>query len=258
VCEALGERGAVVVVADIAAEGAGEVARGIVARGGRAEGKALDVRDAAAVQRVVEETGAAHGRLDYMFNNAGISIMGEETDVSLEDWRSVLDIDLHGVVHGVRAAYPIMVRQGHGHIVNTASLAGLVPSPGVISYTTAKFGVVGLSYALRAEGARLGVKVSAVCPGFIDTPILQVSPIRSTVDRARLLALAPKQMKPEVCARAILRGVEKNRATIVVTGHAKLLWALQRLSPDLAQWLAQKATDRVRAIRASPQPGAVP
>jgi NAD(P)-dependent dehydrogenase (short-subunit alcohol dehydrogenase family) len=249
VCEALGARGAVVVVADVAPEAGAEVARGIVARGGRAESKPLDVRDAEAVQRLVDDTAAAHGRLDYMFNNAGIAIMGEETDVSLDDWRRVLDIDLHGVVHGVRAAYALMVRQGSGHIVNTASLAGLVPAPGEVSYAAAKFGVVGLSYSLRAEGARLGVKVSVVCPGFIDTPILQVSPIRFAVDRARLLAMTPKLTSPEECARVILRGVEKNRATIPVTAHAKVLWGLHRLSPSITQWIAGVMVDRVRAIR---------
>ena len=149
-----------------------------------------------------------------MFNNAGIAILGEERDVSLDDWRRVLDVDLYGVVHGVRAAYPIMVKQGAGHIVNTASLAGLVPAPGEASYAAAKFGVVGLSYTLRVEGAALGVKVSVVCPGFIDTPILTVSPIRYATDRARMMALAPTPMAPEECAETILRGVEKNRATI--------------------------------------------
>jgi NAD(P)-dependent dehydrogenase (short-subunit alcohol dehydrogenase family) len=248
-CEALGARGAVVVVADIAAEGAAAVARGITERGGRAEAKVLDVRDAEAVRKLVDDAASAHGRLDYMFNNAGIAILGEERDVSLEDWKRVLDIDLHGVVHGVHAAYPIMVRQGAGHIVNTASLAGLVPAPGQASYAAAKFGVVGLSYTLRAEGADLGVKVSVVCPGFIETPILHLSPSRFTVDRKRLMALAPKPMAAERCAEIILRGVEKNRATILVTGHAHLLSGIQRLSPGLAQWIARKVIGRLRTIR---------
>ena len=248
VSEALAARGALVVVADLDGARAEEVARGITARGGRAEAKALDVRDAAAVQALVDGAAAAHGRLDYMFNNAGIAIMGEERHVSLDDWNRVLDVDLHGVVHGVRAAYPIMVRQGSGHIVNTASVAGLVPAAMEISYTAAKYGVVGLSHALRAEGAALGVKVSVVCPGFIETPILQTSPIRSGPDRAALLALAPKLMAPERCARAILDGVERNRATIVVTAHAKALWWLARASPDLAIWIAGKVVRKVRGM----------
>jgi NAD(P)-dependent dehydrogenase (short-subunit alcohol dehydrogenase family) len=246
-CEDLGERGAVVVVADIDVDRAERVAAGIRSRGGSARSKALDVRDAAAFQKLVDDTAAEHGRLDYLFNNAGIAVAGEERDVSLEDWTRVLDVDLHGVVHGVRAAYALMVRQGSGHIVNTASLAGLVPAPGEISYTTAKYGVVGLSHALRAEGARLGVKVSVVCPGFIDTPILVTSPVRGA-DEAKLRALIPRAMSPARCARIILRGVAKNRSTIVVTGHARALWWLARASPDAAIWVATQMLNRMRKV----------
>ena len=92
-----------------------------------------------------------------------------------------------------------------------------------------------------------------MCPGFIDTPIL-VSPIRGAADRARLRALTPKPMPPAECARAILGGVEKNRATIVVTAHAKALWYLARVSPDLTLWVAQKVMDCIRALRDDSQP----
>jgi NAD(P)-dependent dehydrogenase (short-subunit alcohol dehydrogenase family) len=248
VSEALGARGAVVTVADLDGPGAEAVAHGIRTRGGQAQARQLDVCDAAAVQKLVDDTAAGHGRLDYMFNNAGIAIGGEERDVSLDDWNRVLDVDLHGVVHGVRAAYALMVRQGSGHIVNTASVAGLVPCPGEISYCAAKYGVVGLSHALRAEGARLGVRVSVVCPGFIDTPILTKAPIRSTIPRAKLMAMIPKPMPPERCARIILDGVEKNRSTILVTGHAKALWYLERVSPDAAIWLGTQIVERMRKM----------
>jgi NAD(P)-dependent dehydrogenase (short-subunit alcohol dehydrogenase family) len=248
VCEALAAEGAVVTVTDVDGAGAEAVAQGIRARGNRAEGRALDVRDAAAVAKVVGDAAAAHGRLDYVFNNAGIGVMGEERQVTLEDWNEVLDVDLHGVVHGVRAAYPIMVAQGSGHIVNTASVAGLVPAAMEISYTAAKYGVVGLSHGLRAEGKSLGVKVSVVCPGFIDTPILQLSPIRGGHDRQKLLSLIPWRMPPARAAEIILDGVAQNRSTIVVTRHAKLLWAVQRLSPDAAIWLSAQMVDRVRKI----------
>jgi NAD(P)-dependent dehydrogenase (short-subunit alcohol dehydrogenase family) len=247
-CEAMAARGAIVVVADLDEAAAGEVARAICARGGRAEAAAVDVCDPAAVKRIVDDTTAARGRLDYMFNNAGIGVFGEERDVSLDDWRRVLDVDLYGVVHGVRAAYPVMVRQGHGHIVNTASVAGLVPCPLEISYTTAKYGVVGLSQALRAEGARLGVKVSVVCPGFIDTAILQRAELRTSVERSKLLAMIPKPMPAERCAQVILDGVERNRSTILVTAHAKALYWLNRVSPDISVRIARALVDKVRAL----------
>jgi NAD(P)-dependent dehydrogenase (short-subunit alcohol dehydrogenase family) len=208
----------------------------------------LDVCDADAVKAVVDETAAAQGRLDYMFNNAGIAISGEERDVSLDDWNRVLAVDLHGVVHGVRAAYAIMVRQGSGHIVNTASAAGLTPLAGHASYTAAKYGVVGLSHALRVEGAGLGVRVSVVCPGFVDTPILTHSPLRGNVDRAKLTALTPRRMPPARCARIVLEGVLANRATILVGAEAKALWGLSRVSPDAVLWLATRIVDRLRRV----------
>lgn len=248
VCQALAKQGADVTVADLDAAGAEDVARNIRTRGGRAKSAVLDVRDAAAVETLANDVAAAHGRVDYFFNNAGIAVSGEEREVSLDDWKRVIDIDLMGVIYGVRAVYPIMLKQGSGHIVNTASVAGLVPAPLEISYTAAKFGVVGLSWALRAEAKKLGVKVSVVCPGFIETPILRNSPIRSGVDREKLLALAPWRMDPDECARNILEGVAKNRSTIVVTKHAKLLYAIHRLSPDLSIRFGAQVVERYRAL----------
>ena len=128
-----------------------------------------------------------------------------------------------------------MVQQGFGHNVNTASLAGLSPSPMELSYVTSKYGVVGLSTALRGEAKDLGVRVSVVCPGLIDTPIAQAMGVRG-MDREQLVTLfrSAKPTTPDACARVILRGVEKNKAIIVVTGLAHVIWYLTRLSPNLA------------------------
>src|SRR5439155_13844601 len=89
------------------------------------------------------------------------------------DWHKVFDVNLRGVVNGVQAAYPVMLRQGFGHIVNTASVAGLLPTPTIVSYCAAKHAVVGLSTSLRVEAAEAGVRVSVLCPGAIKTPILE-------------------------------------------------------------------------------------
>jgi NAD(P)-dependent dehydrogenase (short-subunit alcohol dehydrogenase family) len=248
VSEALASEGAVVTVADRDGPGAEAVAHGIRARGGQAKGCPLDVRDAAAVAALVDGFAAEHGRLDYLFNNAGIVVGGEERYVSLEDWNQVLDVDLRGTVHGVRAAYPIMVRQGSGHIVNTASIAGLVPTSMNLSYAAAKYGIVGLSHGLRIEGARLGVKVSVVCPGFIDTPLYQTAEMRGPLDMQQLLGLFPTRMPAERCAHVILDGVARNRSTILVTAEAKLMWAIQRISPEAGLWLATQFLERVRKM----------
>ena len=172
-CRELARRGAQVVVADINADDAGRVAAAIADNGGQATASTVDVAREQDVRRLVQDTASAYGHLDYLFNNAGIAIGGEARYLTLDHWRRVLDVDLYGVLHGTLAAYPIMVRQGFGHIVNTSSSAAFFPVPGNAPYSTAKRAVVGLSLSLRLEGASLGVKVSCVCPGFVRTNIYQ-------------------------------------------------------------------------------------
>jgi NAD(P)-dependent dehydrogenase (short-subunit alcohol dehydrogenase family) len=230
--EELVRRGSRVVLADIDAEAAQAAARAMVPAGA-ASGISTDVRDAEAVARLVGDTVAEHGRLDLMFNNAGIATFGEVRDQPLEDWNAMIDVNLRGVVNGVAAAYPVMIRQGFGHIVNTASAAGLAPAPAATCYATTKHAVVGLSTSLRAEAARFGVWVSVACPGFIDTPIKHSARLLNT-DRETALKALPVRLHPaDACARAILHGVERNRPIIVVTGFARAGWLLYRLFPRL-------------------------
>jgi NAD(P)-dependent dehydrogenase (short-subunit alcohol dehydrogenase family) len=247
--EALAREGAEVVLADLRGERAAEVAAGIVKAGGRARGAALDVCDAAAFAQLVATTVAESGRLDYLFNNAGIAISGEVRDQTLDDWNRVLAVNLHGVVHGVAAAYPVMIAQKDGHIVNTASLAGLTANPGLVPYAASKHAVVGLSTSLRAEAADLGVRVSVVCPGLIDTPIITDSRFVN-LDREGVLADLPAALPAAECAQAILRGVRRNRPVIVVTWLAKLLWLLQRLLPSrLTAFVVRAIHRRLRRHR---------
>jgi short-subunit dehydrogenase len=207
----------------------------------------LDVTDQDAFKKLIDDTVSENGRLDYIFNNAGIAIAGEVRDVSVEDWRKVLDVNLFGVIHGTVRAYKVMVKQGFGHIVNIASLEGLMPFPVTVSYVTSKYGVVGLSNGLRVEGSSLGIKVSVVCPGFIQTPIFDVSPVVN-VDRQNLLKYLPMNfsISADKCAQRILKGVERNKAIIVVTGLAKIYWILGRISPSLLIWLVSKDYSRNR------------
>lgn len=248
VAQDLARRGARVTLADKDAELAKETARGITGAGHSAKAATLDVTDAAAVKMLVDDTVKEYDRLDYMFNNAGIAVVGDARDFSLNDWRKVIDTNLYGVVNGVVAAYPVMVKQGFGHIVNTASLAGLVPPVGEISYAASKYGVVGLSHSLRAEAADLGVKVSVVCPGFIKTPIFYNSKLIG-VDRQKMIDATPKAISPEECAQVILRGVERNKATILVTPLASVLWVLHRISPGIMFWFGKRYARKLREMR---------
>ena len=243
--EALGRRGASIVLADRQAALAQEVAAGIRERGGQASAVELDVTDFTAVDQLVRATAQAQGRLDYMFNNAGIAIGGEVRVCHIEDWAAVLNVNLHGVVNGVQAAYPVMLSQGYGHIVNTASMAGLLPMPAAVSYATTKHAVVGLSKSLRVEAALYGVRVSVLCPGFIRTPILyggkygkQLQPIPPEVQEKFIRQYRP--MDPAVFAEKVLDALARNKPLIIVPGWWRLLWWLSRLSPALKFSLAQR------------------
>ncbi len=249
--EALGRRGASVVLADRQTELAQEVAAGIQEKGGKASAVELDVTDFPAVDRLVRATAQAQGRLDYMFNNAGIAIGGEVRVCQIADWESVLNVNLHGVVNGVQAAYPVMLDQGYGHIVNTASMAGLLPMPTAVSYAASKHAVVGLSKSLRVEAASYGVRVSVLCPGFIRTPILHggkygknLQPVPPEVQEEFIRKYRP--MDPARFAEKVLDALARNTALIIVPGWWRLFWWLSRLSPALEFALARRSYRSVR------------
>lgn len=244
---ALAQKGARVVLAGRRIALAKEIAQNLQAGGYEAEAAGLDVTRADAVRELVQQIFNRYGRLDYMFNNAGISVAGEARDFTLDHWRDVLNVNLFGTINGVTASYPIMVKQGFGHIINTASIQGLIPLPGSAPYVTSKYGVVGLSNALRIEGADLGVNVSVVCPGYIKTDIFHKMKTVG-IDRRKILQSLPNHlgMPAEKCSKKILRGVERNKAIIVITGHAKILWMLHRINPGLIFWINKHYVKRYR------------
>lgn len=243
-CRQLVQRGAHVVVADIDAPLAESVAKELSATGRRqAEAAALDVRDAVAVKALVDGVAGRHGRLDAMFNNAGIGMGGDIRELTIAHWDRTIDVNLRGVIHGVAAAYAVMAEQGFGHIINTASATGLIPTPGLVPYAMTKWGVVGLSLSLRYEAISCGVKVSVVCPGGIDTPILDKGtpqdlppvPSADASDAREMIRKASggKLYSPDEMAADILRGVARNDAVIVAPATARLMWAVARVSPRL-------------------------
>lgn len=253
IAEELARSGARVVVTDLNAEGCQQVAAGLQTSGDHAEAVQLEVTSADAVHTLVSETVARHGRLDFMFNNAGIGVGGEVRDLSLEHWRRIIDVNLWGVIHGVAAAYPVMVKQGFGHIVNTASLAGLIASPMATPYTTTKMAVVGLSLSLRAEAVALGVKVSAICPGFVQSGIYEAATVVNVKNEDIIKAIPVKIIAARRAAQIILRGVARNKPIIAFPFYARLLWRLYRLHAGLLDPLARRAVKDFRAVRTEPQ-----
>jgi NAD(P)-dependent dehydrogenase (short-subunit alcohol dehydrogenase family) len=248
---ALAKRGCEVVLADLQIELAEEVVSEISVSGGKAKAVKIDVTDFPAMQHLVEETVKRTGRLDYIFNNAGIAIGGGVNHYGIEHWNQIVDVNLRGVINGVQAAYKIMIAQGFGHIINTASMAGLMVSPGAVAYATTKYGVVGLSKSLRAEAANMGIRVSVVCPGVVRTPILEGGRygkmlIDIPAEQIRQMWEKLKPMPPNIFAEKVLNSVAKNRAIIIVPSWWKLYWWLNRLSPSLGMFLAQKRFQKVQ------------
>jgi len=250
--EELAKRGCEVVLADLQIELAEEVALEIRASGGKAEAVKLDVTDFPAMQHLVEETVKRTGRLDYIFNNAGIVIGGSVSLYSIEDWNRIIDVNLRGVINGVQAAYKIMVAQGFGHIINTASMAGLAHGPGNAAYTATKHAVVSLSESLRIEAAQTGVRVSVICPGAVRTPILEGGGkygkmlIEIPPEQMRRLLERLRPMSPNIFANKVLNLIAKNKAIIIVPSWWKLFWWINRLSPSLGMFLAQKRFQKMR------------
>jgi NAD(P)-dependent dehydrogenase (short-subunit alcohol dehydrogenase family) len=245
--------GAEVWIADRQLDAARALAQRLSGGGAKARAIELDVRDYPAFERAVAEAVQRSGRIDYLFNNAGIGVGGEVDSYAVEDWNDVFDVNLHGVAHGIQAVYPVMIRQRSGHIVNTASMAGLIPSPGSASYTASKHAVVALSRALRLEAERHGVKVSVLCPGAIRTPILtggKYGRMTKTglTDEALLNFWEPfRPMAPEKFAERVLRAVVRGRAIIIVPAWWKALWYLDRLSPAISTQAARLTQKRLRA-----------
>lgn len=247
----LAKRGCEVVLADLQIELAEEVASAIHASGGKAKAVKIDVTDFPSMEHLVQETVKRTGRLDYVFNNAGISIRGDVNRFGIEDWNQIVDINLRGVINGIQATYQIMMKQGFGHIINTASMGGLIVDPGNVAYTTTKHAVVGLSKSLRAEAAQMGVRVSVLCPGAVRTPILEGGRygkilIDISPEQIRQLWEKFKPMPPNIFAKKALDSVAKNKAIIIVPSWWKLFWWIDRLSPSLGILLAQKSFRKVQ------------
>lgn len=248
--EGLAARGARVWVADLDGGRAEHVAAAI---GREARAVALDVRDAPAVAALVARVDREHGRLDYLFNNAGVGVGGNAEDLVVDHWLRVLDVNVKGIVHGVAAAYPLMAARRRGHIVNTASLAGLVPCPLLTPYATAKHAVVGLSTSLAIEARSRGVKVTVLCPAAVETPLLDSKgpgdlprPAWQPDYRRFLTRLAGPPVSPEGFAREALDGVARGAGVVVVPARARLVHLLGRLLPGLLAGVAAKAVEEER------------
>ncbi len=214
--------GARVVVADVNVEGGEETVQMIKEAGGEAILVHADVSNPEDTQAMVDQAVGAFGSLDCAFNNAGIGGGRDRlltADYLEEDWDRVISINLKGVWLCMKAEIPQMLKQGGGAIVNTASIAGLVGLSGTVAYVAAKHGVTGLTKAAAMEYAKSGIRVNAVCPGYIETPLVQGIFERVEGYRERVAARHPMDRlgEPEEIAQAVVW--LSSDAASFVTGH---------------------------------------
>lgn len=190
---AFAEAGArAVVLADISEEGLRATASSVRERGAEDLVILADVSLTLDVEQMVARTVAAYGRLDCAFNNAGIeAVMAPTADITEEDWQRVIEINLKGVWLCMRAEIPALLDTGGGTIVNCSSVAGLVGFPGVAAYAASKHGVIGLTKSAALEYARNGIRVNAVCPGVIQTPMVDRVIARDSAMEEALAAMEP-------------------------------------------------------------------
>ncbi len=216
--------GASVVVADVADQGNEETARMIEDLGGRALAVRCNVTRADDVKAALDKTVEAFGRLDFAFNNAGSEQPVTATaDLTEEEWDRIVSINLRGVFLCLKYEIPLMLRYGGGAIVNTSSGAGVKGFKGQAAYTAAKHGVVGLTKCAALDYAQSNIRVNAVCPGIIDTPMMQRFTGDTPEGRARVIAQEPvgRMGKPEEIAAAVLWLCSDAAAFVV--GHAMVI-----------------------------------
>lgn len=200
----------------------------------------MDVTDRAAWQGLAGDLETHGGRIDYLFNNAGISLLGEAHKVDFDQWKRLLDINTMGVVNGISAVYPGMVRRRSGHVVTTASLSGITGYATAAAYSMSKGFLIGMSLSLAAEAKAYGVKVSVACPSYVRTGIFTSNNVIGA-DLNRVISGFPAPMiEPEVAAARILRGVARGKSMIVFPFRARLLLMMNAWLPRKVDALQRK------------------
>jgi NAD(P)-dependent dehydrogenase (short-subunit alcohol dehydrogenase family) len=225
--ELFAREGAQVMLADVQDELGRKVTERIRDAGGSAQYIHCDVAAGEDVAGMVRATVERFGRLDILYNNAGLGRGGSITEIAEEDWDLVIDVDLKSIYLGCKYAIPEMKKTGGGSIISTASIAGLRGSPGLHAYSAAKAGVINLTRSIAGEVGPFGIRVNCICPGIIVTPIWrQVVDLPSEHQEVMWTAMAQRVLlqrvgMPEDIARGALFLASDDSA--YVTGHALVI-----------------------------------
>ena len=233
---------------DVNAAGLAETVDQCKRRGVYAIGRRCDLTRPAEISSAVDYVLEQWNGVDLLVNNAGITYYGRTADMAAEHWDRLLAINLHAPIQLTRELLPTLLDRGEAHVLNVASVCGLVGLGRVTAYTTSKFGLVGFSESLRAEYARRGLGVTALCPGFADTNLFTAAPLGADRQSHKT---PPKWTlaTPEKIADCAIRGIRRNRAVVVVQPYAHALVALKRFAP----WLLD-GVNRFSRKRRTPTP----
>ena len=239
---ALASEGCHLVVTDIQLANAQRVVDALKAQGTDAIALELDVADFDAFKRLAGDAIDWKGSVDLLINNAGFMIGGSVTEVEMPMWHKITDVNVFGVVNGVKAFEQHMKHRGEGHIVNVASLFGLLHLPYVSTYAMTKAAVVALTNALHGEMAAYGVGVTLVCPGSVSTKLVGNGSWADSKGGNFIPEMFAKHhtSDPALIARQIVAGIKKNKAQVMAGTDAKIISRLVRWLPGLFRWSSQK------------------
>jgi len=240
-----------IAVADLNAARADDVVAQLKVLGVDAFFQPCDVRDLAAVEALRDATLARWGRVDAVANNAGVAGSGPFDRIPFEEWQWLIDINLYGVIRGCLAFGSLFKQQRSGHIINIASMAGLLTPPGMSSYNVAKAGVVALSDTLRAELAPFNVSISCVCPAFFQTNLVESTQGKTGAYFNRTLErqCAESTVTADDIADAIYQAMESKQYLVLTHPDTPQQWQLKKEQPEgffefMRDW-AQKQADKM-------------
>lgn len=247
----LAREGANLYLIDIDQAGLVNVAAEASKAGVRVMSRSCDLADLSQITSTAADARARCPSVDVLVNNAGIAYYGETAKMSAADAERLLTINLHAPIHLTRELLPDLLSRDEAHLVNVASFLGLIGSRRLALYTASKFGLVGFSESLRAEYARSGLGVTALCPGFVDTRLFEAAPLGSDRQQPKL----PPRWSlttPERVADQAVASIYRNRALSIPQLYARLAYLGKRLVPGVLDWANHLS--RKKRNRQKPEP----
>ena len=253
---AMGKLGAHLFLTDINAEGLKETSQIITKEGGQVNKiKAFDISKYENVKEFADEIHKDYGSLDILMNIAGTSVWGTVDQLTHEHWKSMINIDLWGPIHGIECFIPEMIRAGKGgHIVTVSSAAGLIALPWHAAYSAAKWGILGVCEVLRYDLRQHNIGVTVVCPGAVETPLkhtVEIVGIDMTHPEVKRLKekFSERAVTPEKVAQLIVKGIKKKKFLVITSFDIKLLCWFKRNTFPLYNLVMKKLNKTANKVK---------